>query len=508
MSSSGESSPVPSPSRPLHFMNEDEGLREQGRGAGNSSLSPAAGQPVPRETLPGGQEPPPREASSNPAAASDPDTALPQLSSTTGAPDPERRRNFSTRPRIARVPTSQNSEYDSEEEPDPDQLGEEQTMRLIEQLQTHGNPYQRELDEARVRAQQLLRGQISNKRVASKKALSQLQSVDMNTLEESERTCVICYNEFGVPNPEGINEAPLRLPSCKHIFGDHCIKKWFEESDSCPYCRDKVHSEPALPSNAQAIREFLRSQVSQPRFAYNRVNGQRAMSSDEQLVRIMSQREERAYDNPSRGWATGERRSPPSEASDSRRRTRPRHSTFRSSSSTSTNSPRQTAHPGSAPAAPLQPSSARERVNPPNLPPHWYPFPYDQRQALTPLFPRQFPPGSSHRPYNYSGAIARPSNMPPFQSMEPLGLNPPSLSAGRLMIGFAPAPLMNSSVDGQQYPNSLDAQAGEGHLPGPAQLAAYSQQLPPVVALDGQGLSSVSDAINGPPYPSSEAWLS
>lgn len=60
--------------------------------------------------------------------------------------------------------------------------------------------------------------------------------------------CVICYNDYGVQNPEGINEAPLRLPKCKHVFGDHCIKKWFEENDTCPYCRDKV------PSESQGIR--------------------------------------------------------------------------------------------------------------------------------------------------------------------------------------------------------------------------------------------------------------
>lgn len=69
--------------------------------------------------------------------------------------------------------------------------------------------------------------------------------------------CVICYNEFGVPNPEGINEAALRLPSCKHIFGDHCIKKWFEESDSCPYCRDKVPSELAIAAQGRAFHAFL-----------------------------------------------------------------------------------------------------------------------------------------------------------------------------------------------------------------------------------------------------------
>lgn len=56
--------------------------------------------------------------------------------------------------------------------------------------------------------------------------------------------CVICYNDYGVASPEGVNEAPLRLPQCKHIFGDHCIKKWLEDSDSCPYCRSKLQSEP------------------------------------------------------------------------------------------------------------------------------------------------------------------------------------------------------------------------------------------------------------------------
>ncbi|OWP03779.1 hypothetical protein B2J93_2624 [Marssonina coronariae] len=55
--------------------------------------------------------------------------------------------------------------------------------------------------------------------------------------------CIICYNEFGISNPEGQVEQPTRLPRCKHVFGDICIKKWFEDSDSCPYCRDKLPSE-------------------------------------------------------------------------------------------------------------------------------------------------------------------------------------------------------------------------------------------------------------------------
>ncbi|KAI0393521.1 hypothetical protein F5Y17DRAFT_458870 [Xylariaceae sp. FL0594] len=106
--------------------------------------------------------------------------------------------------------------------------------------------------------------QIARKRVASKRALESLQSVEIATLPESERTCVICYNDFGVASSEGINEAPLRLPNCKHVFGDYCIKKWFEESDTCPYCRDKVHSE--LQSTVSIRRSFPAAMRSMARF--------------------------------------------------------------------------------------------------------------------------------------------------------------------------------------------------------------------------------------------------
>lgn len=56
--------------------------------------------------------------------------------------------------------------------------------------------------------------------------------------------CAICYNDLGVKTPDGDIEVALRLPKCKHIFGDVCLKKWLEDSDSCPFCRDKLPSEP------------------------------------------------------------------------------------------------------------------------------------------------------------------------------------------------------------------------------------------------------------------------
>ncbi|GKT82940.1 RING-finger domain containing protein [Colletotrichum tofieldiae] len=110
-----------------------------------------------------------------------------------------------------------------------------------------------------VRAAQFLRGSVTTKYVASSSAIQSLQSVPISDLPESERTCVICYNEFGVETPEGVKEAPLRLPKCKHVFGDHCIKKWLEDSDSCPYCRDKVPNEPRITSTNPNVNNMLRA---------------------------------------------------------------------------------------------------------------------------------------------------------------------------------------------------------------------------------------------------------
>lgn len=53
---------------------------------------------------------------------------------------------------------------------------------------------------------------------------------------------MICYNDYGVLNPEGVVETPRRLPKCKHTFGNKCLKKWLKSADSCPYCRDKLPS--------------------------------------------------------------------------------------------------------------------------------------------------------------------------------------------------------------------------------------------------------------------------
>ena len=109
--------------------------------------------------------------------------------------------------------------------------------------------------------------------VASPSALAALEKVDLGSLIGDDRSkfcrgyciilelmqsdCIICYNEFGVKNPDGFIECPVRLPKCKHVFGDRCLKQWLQDSDSCPYCRDKLPSEPKRSQSGDDARRIF-----------------------------------------------------------------------------------------------------------------------------------------------------------------------------------------------------------------------------------------------------------
>ncbi|OBT90046.1 hypothetical protein VE02_02495 [Pseudogymnoascus sp. 03VT05] len=95
------------------------------------------------------------------------------------------------------------------------------------------------------------------KLVASPAALASLEPVELSSLTGDDRNCIICYNEFGIKNPDGNIESAVRLPKCKHVFGDHCLKHWLKDSDSCPYCRDKLPSEPKKSPAEEMRRLFI-----------------------------------------------------------------------------------------------------------------------------------------------------------------------------------------------------------------------------------------------------------
>ncbi|KAH7030971.1 uncharacterized protein B0I36DRAFT_362759 [Microdochium trichocladiopsis] len=228
------------------------------------------------------------------------------------------------------------SEPSSEEEADLDPF--ESDVNALLMLESMPNLHASE--EERIRAQQIMRGALSSRRVASGKALAALERVNIPDLPDNERTCVICYNDYGVQTPEGISEVPLRLPKCKHIFGDHCIKKWFEENDTCPYCRDKVPSQPQFHyGNRQNMTQFLRAQHLRARnplqdtaggslqallrYRPGAPAGDSFLGPSDSFVR-------RADNYRSSAW-NSRPRSPPTDVYESRRRTRARHGGLRGS---------------------------------------------------------------------------------------------------------------------------------------------------------------------------------
>ncbi|KHN95262.1 RING-finger domain containing protein [Metarhizium album ARSEF 1941] len=176
------------------------------------------------------------------------------------APSSDRRRQ--AHPRARRSMASRQTSSDLGRSQDdaaqtPQVLGDDPTSRSSRRGSHVISASQ--VEDVMARQMQMYRGTVQTKMVASKAALQSLECVEASALPESERTCVICYNEYGVASPEGINEAPIRLPQCKHIFGDHCIKKWLEDSDSCPYCRSKLQSEPKLSfGSARTFMHMMR----------------------------------------------------------------------------------------------------------------------------------------------------------------------------------------------------------------------------------------------------------
>jgi protein-disulfide isomerase len=41
------------------------------------------------------------------------------------------------------------------------------------------------------------------------------------------------------------------------VFGDRCLKQWLQDSDSCPYCRDKLPSEPKRSQREEEVRRMI-----------------------------------------------------------------------------------------------------------------------------------------------------------------------------------------------------------------------------------------------------------
>lgn len=183
----------------------------------------------------------------------------------------------------------------------------------------------------------------------------------------------------------------------------------------------------------------------------------------------------RVDNGPPRGSQTGERRSPPAEASESRRRTRPRHSSFRASpSAAGSNANRQSLSDivSSVSTAPAQQGPLfRDRVNDPTREPVRFTIP-KRRRSLTPTRELQF---SRQRPYSHNHPSRRPSNMPLYRSAEPHGQQGPRpLGMSYMSNSSAREPQQlnqqNESNEESQQRLQLNLQYTMNHLQDPLNL--------------------------------------
>ena len=62
--------------------------------------------------------------------------------------------------------------------------------------------------------------------------------VDLDSLEQEDRECIICNVSYGSADVTKDIEFPVKL-KCPggHIFGSKCITSWLTEKTTCPYCR-------------------------------------------------------------------------------------------------------------------------------------------------------------------------------------------------------------------------------------------------------------------------------
>lgn len=132
------------------------------------------------------------------------------------SPTADHRRNQAQ----ARLRASLQADYDSGDEPYAieDMLADDDaTMQFIEQISHEAGAAREQrhnFEEVRIRQQQLLRGQMSTKRVASKRALSQLQTVDIASLDEGEKSKSL---SLPYPSPAPFSLLLLRPRHANHL---------------------------------------------------------------------------------------------------------------------------------------------------------------------------------------------------------------------------------------------------------------------------------------------------
>ena len=75
-----------------------------------------------------------------------------------------------------------------------------------------------------------------NNRNDSKLSFPEIIIEDINKLEDGNKSCVICLEEFN--SKEKVTALPFL-----HYFHTNCIKKWMKRKTECPVCKFELTKE-------------------------------------------------------------------------------------------------------------------------------------------------------------------------------------------------------------------------------------------------------------------------
>ena len=304
---------------------------------------------------------------------------------------------------------------------------------------------------------------------ASQKFIDSLPKVEISSLDEEDRTCSICYDEYGVARPEAEEPAedPVKMP-CGHVFGKLCITTWLEEHCTCPACRHKLLK----------VDTIYVSQMSNLRQLSQEATHRQQTEGREFYVTEMRRQQSLLHDRDPRRAA---RRADDEVLRDFQAQLHHEMGRQLQMQLSQRGGPSMAGYPSTHPALnPINPTSSYSNLNDSNAPA----FPYRPYQGLAHQPTAAQPRGSTQSDSDYhSSNPFSLQRLPPFRPHRSPPPGPPVLSPGRSPRTLRPMHRSRGSASTRRSASSTD-NIDSDISPSNASDIALSPQTSPIQNLD------------------------
>ena len=112
---------------------------------------------------------------------------------------------------------------------------DEDRKKYEEEMKRYRDQLERNIEERNRRIEEILYNYQSANRRGNQYNYNNLieSKIDVNKLNEENKKCVICYEDFMN------NDSAIFLP-CFHVFHSNCIREWLSKKDICPLCKINI----------------------------------------------------------------------------------------------------------------------------------------------------------------------------------------------------------------------------------------------------------------------------